>query len=344
MLYAYTRAWKCMFLFTIKRNITWDSHISYFSISFGEVTTLLTAEAFVYHIEVDLIDSESLVFSDSCALKLADRNSTSPIAGSAKQGGYREGAASVARFNYIPTFTQLNETHIVVADYGNHCLRLLIRSTTSITHPLAGKCENAGFSDGTNSRFFNPFSVIKDKGFSTRLIVTDKKNNALRVFCLVSRITETISHSGLNFPTGIAYDIQGEYLLITNRHYTSKYSLKSRSLTNLTGGIYPGYKDGPLCSAKYYELKAIIFITSTLFLVADRHNNRLRFIDIEQDSVSSICTGEETTRDASARDCSFDKPHALLLKKNLIYIGQWRAIRSLTCRHIYCNIFDPVIE
>lgn len=289
----------------------------------------------MYHMEVDVTDSDSLIFSDLHALKWTDGINASLIVGSVRQSGYVEGVGAEARFYYITGFTRLNKTRIVVVDYFNHCLRLIAHQAQS-TSPLAGECENAGFSDGVESHFFYPRSVIKHEHSAHRLIIADQSNHALRVFDLIKGATETIiRHSGLNYPRAIAYDINKENLLLSNWNYICKYNLKTGTLTNITGSINPGYADGSLSTTWLNFPHELISITPSLTLIADSENNRLRLVDTDSDTVTSICAGDEMTRDGSAQTCSLNFPSGFLWKGNLIYIGQHRAIRFIKCNYMY---------
>mgnify|MGYP001803580349 CR=1 FL=1 len=103
--------------------------IDYCRIVKSSLTDFISTLRYVYHMEFDRYRPGYLVYTDKHALMTSDGTTTHPIAGSPTQEGYREGVGAEARFNYISGFTQISEKHVVVADYNNHCLRLIDRTT-----------------------------------------------------------------------------------------------------------------------------------------------------------------------------------------------------------------------
>lgn len=125
------------------------------------------------HIEVDVADITSLIFSDFCALRLTDGVKSKVIVGSTYYTGYAEGRGAEARFDLIASFAQINQSLIIAVDVHNNCLRLINRITRS-TLPLAGLCKSFGeFPNEFNSAipYIGFWSIVKHKGSSTQFIV-----------------------------------------------------------------------------------------------------------------------------------------------------------------------------
>ena len=65
-------------------------------------------------------------------------------------------------FLYLSGFTQLNQSIIIAVDNGNSCLRMVDRTRLYVTSMYVGVCLVAGFADGPNALFNQPWAVIKD--------------------------------------------------------------------------------------------------------------------------------------------------------------------------------------
>lgn len=91
--------------------------------------------------EIDLYSPGSVVYTDKNSLKTSDGTSSKIIAGDTLKWEYIEGKGAEARFEFISGFTQLTDKRLVVADYYNHCLRLIDRSIGT-TSAFSGQCKS----------------------------------------------------------------------------------------------------------------------------------------------------------------------------------------------------------
>ena len=125
------------------------------------MTTLVTTDDFVTHLERDKFVPGNIIFSDSHALKTTDGTDTYNMAGIATQWGYIEGVGTVARFYSIFSFLQLSTNRVLIADWGNHCLRSIDRITNE-TLTFVSNCTNRGNKDGTDALLTRPQKIIVD--------------------------------------------------------------------------------------------------------------------------------------------------------------------------------------
>ena len=108
-----------------------------------------------------------------------DGTTTHIIAGNYTQWGYREGVGADTRFYEIAGFTHISVKLVVVADFQNHCMRLIDRISHN-TSVLSGQCESRGYEDGRPGRFRYPQSVVIDQKDINQLLITDYNNIAVR--------------------------------------------------------------------------------------------------------------------------------------------------------------------
>ena len=88
----------------------------------GVVTTFVTTESLVYHLERDKFVRGNIIFADYSALKTTDGTDTYNIAGIATQQGYVEDVGTVARFKFIHSFLQISTNLVLITDNRNHCV------------------------------------------------------------------------------------------------------------------------------------------------------------------------------------------------------------------------------
>src|SRR5262249_4518198 len=116
---------------------------------------------------------------------------------------------------------------LVVADYGNHTLRLVKLDGTVIT--LAGTPKVPGF-DATHFNFPSALAVDTDGS----VWIADSKNNAIRKLDLSGNLT-TVVATGLNEPNGIAIGDNGELWIADTRNHVIKHRLANGTI-QLAGG------------------------------------------------------------------------------------------------------------
>lgn len=92
--------------------------------------------------------------------------------------GFRDGPVEEAIFNYPKDIKFDNDGNMFIADYGNHCIRML--SVDGIVTTVAGQPGTAGYKDGgpVQSLFNQPWGVaVNEQG---DIYVADWSNARIR--------------------------------------------------------------------------------------------------------------------------------------------------------------------
>lgn len=281
--------------------------------------------------ELDQFIPGNILFADGNSIKTTDGTHTDIVVGSSQTSGYIEGIEAKARFNMITGFSQVTNSAVVVADYKNHCLRLVNRKSYK-TSVYAGKCTEAGYKDGDSALFYRPASIIVDMMRQLQtLIVCDRYNNALRLVDVVTREVGTFMRSDetLYHPIGLTQDFSSGDLFITTHHAVYKLAYENKSLKLVAGSKSQGYRDGYLRAALFSYPRELMIIHGNKFLVADQDNNRLRVIDVNMNRISSICSGTEANTHGDFSSCELNQPRSLLISGSTLFVGGYYRIRRI---------------
>ena len=296
---------------------------------FSNMETYIVTNGRVSHIELDIINSDALLFSESYSLKTTDGATVSLLIGSTNQSGYIEGFGHTVRFNSITDFTQINMSHIVVVDFGNNCLRWVLRKL-HFTARLAGRC---GVENGTaDTQVWSPYSVVKDPASRSHILISDPSSRKVKRLNLSTGTIAMFVSEDLFYPLKIAVDPTEEFFFVTDLNHIIKYNLQLQRSTIFIQLKELGYADGPLEQARFTLPADLGFLDTDVMVLADRDNHRLRIVDTAESFVFSICVGKSTTRDGPMQTCGIDSPNSLLVNNSVVYVGQKGAIRILTCK------------
>ena len=138
-----------------------------------------------------VVDAHGTVFvadrDNHCLRKVAPGDgAVSTLAGKGGQVGYVEDQGASARFNGPSGLALDADSHLIVADSGNHCIR---RVTTGYgrVNTVAGRAEHAGFADGETGHqialFNRPCGIAVDG--DNVLLVADTENHRIRCVCVL---------------------------------------------------------------------------------------------------------------------------------------------------------------
>lgn len=230
-------------------------------------------------------------------------------------------------------FYQLNETLVVSVDITQPCIRLVDRTNFNQATTYAGLCRmfGRGYEDGENARFGKPLSILLDIKNSSRLLVTDKENDAIREIHVESGFVDTFYKVGKIYgPKDMHQDSVNGDLYITDQ-YSRIFILRYNSLDKIQiSSSNEGYFDGSFQDARFQQPAEMYLINGrTALLVADHGNHRLRIMDLVTNSTTSVCSGAIGHNDSDLETCSLDSPRSLLIIADTLYIGDGSGIRQI---------------
>lgn len=298
-------------------------------IRFGTIETLVKTESYVYSIVPDEFVAGNILFVDRCSLKTTDGKSVHLIVGDPNICGYVEGTGSSARFREISGAYQMNRTHVIVSDVGNHCLRLVQRETNR-TAPFVGKCGKHGNKDGTDPLFSSPWSINVLSEDPPVLVVSDRGNNALRAVSLLFGNVSTIPlASQLKFPLFAMLDDSRNALFVSSRYQLNQINLFDYTVDNVTGDGTYGDSDGWFDRATFKDVRGIVKLSENVLIVADSSQSKLKVLDLQQKFVTSICAENDLDADGDIRVCRVFRPISLLVVDGFLYIGGNKMIKRV---------------
>lgn len=216
---------------------------------------------------VHLTNSASALIADTnnhCIrmLSLSPPYTVTTVAGHAL--GFDDGDGTNALFNYPHDVKFVSASYVVIADYANHLIRIMISSAPYTVTTIAGHT-SGGYENGvgTNAKFYFPRSALVHT--SDSFYVVDG-NNGIRLvtissgdvgsFCGFNGEGTTDGDCGavaqFSNPGGmcsVALAPGTQYVVDTNTHRIRKIANYGSEVITTTGSV-EGYVDGPLTAAK----------------------------------------------------------------------------------------------
>ncbi|MFO1500690.1 MAG: FN3 associated domain-containing protein [Verrucomicrobiota bacterium] len=212
-----------------------------------------------------------------------DSGAFSTLAGFAGRPGTTDAKGVLARFfNPRGLVSAPSRGGLVVADYGNHTLRLVKADGTVTT--LAGTAGSPGFEAGevaAVSAHFNFPSALAVDG-SGHIYIADSKNNAIRKLDGNNRISTVAV--GLNEPNGLAAGDNGDLWIADSRSHTIKLLRAGGSLQVIAGfSGQSGYADSIFANETLFNNPAgLVWLGGGKgLLVADSGNHALRLVSFD---------------------------------------------------------------
>ena len=300
------------------------------------MTTLIETDSYVSHIEPDLFIQGNILYIDNCALKTTDGVTSTTIAGHSTTCYHHFAVGLLARFQELHGFRQISPSEVVVADYNQHCLKLIDRITLQVSR-YAGYCGSSGYVTGTSgARFSHPHTIISDIKRPGMLLVTDSNNDAVRhVNTLSSSAPHTVSDffqqtSYLDWPKGITqHHVSGDLYITNDDNEVWKVTYSSKSISKLAGASSSSFRDCDFSTSYFYNPYEIIFIGDNKLMLADYSNNRLRVLNLKTSHTSSVCTGSRSHIDGDMETCTLYNPRSLMVLNDTLYVGEKYRIRKV---------------
>lgn len=243
------------------------------------------------------------------------------IAGSGAVGELN-GPASSASFRQPAGLAILADGSVLVADSGNHLIRKISTGTVSTYAGFTVYRDSKGFPAGmlldgplNQSMFHQPQGLAVDQNGT--LYVADAANHAIRKITPQGVVTiagdgvqgdrnGTGKEARFHSPSDVAVAEDGTlYVADTLNHAIRKIAPDGRvtalnSLSDRTVELANGYlesagdfRDGKLSEAKFNEPSGIVLDAKGNLYVSDTGNQRIRYIDLQNETVTTVAGGGE---------------------------------------------------
>lgn len=295
----------------------------YEEITFGNLQTFATInlpyQASVYVLQEDIHNSGwFLAGLENSLVSFSPNGSLTVLAGSTNVTGYLDGQALQARFTAVLGIFQTQDRRVIISDHSNHCLRILNRDSR-IVSTFSGNCTYPGYLDSKleDAMFSLPTDLEPMEATGNRIAVVEFSPKRVRYIHMQERLVST------------AADLltQVTHLLKTPHHLylAAKYGVQEavdEAMIWISGSYVSGSVNGNLKEASFMDPQGLAAIGSSIILLADRRLNKLRILNIDNESVTSICSGKQGYLDADLSSCQLTYPYSLLVKNQTLYIGE----------------------
>lgn len=316
------------------------------SIKFEGVNLLHKTVRNVWHMEVDEFTQGNVVYSVERQLRsvsIPDANST-VIAGSISQRGHREGTGEQALFRNITSFTQLDNSTMLVVDSGNYCLRYVDRHTDN-TSTAVGMCGSQAESDidanFTSTRFLSKPESLTKRSDSLILLTLADSFSIKQINLTDSSVSIIISiPSTFALPIRITIAPQMcDIAYITTKVNILRANLKTGQVSSLNPSRQSGESDGPLSLATFKSLHGVEVLGIDTLVIADTGNGVLRVIDLNYNTTSAVCRyGGPHIRlnNGPITSCTMYRPFSMLhlQQQAQLLVGTATAIRIINLKYL----------
>ena len=226
---------------------------------------------------------------------------------------------------------------IVVADQGNHKIRL-VTTPVGVVTTLAGS-GNGGYVDGTGvaASFFNPsgVAVIPSSGV---IVVADLSNHCIRLVTPLGVVTTLAGsvNGGYVDGTGAAASFAGPRsvavmpssgVIVVADSGNNRIRLVTPFgvVTTLAGSGSPAFADGTGTAATFNGPTGIA-VMSSMIVVADNSNRRIRLVDYTTGVVTTLAGNRFATfSDGTGTTASFIEPRgvAVIPSSGIILVADY---------------------
>ena len=228
-----------------------------------------------------------------------------------------DGPASDARFNRPYGLATHPSGGIVVADRGNHSIRLVLANGAVST--LAGTGSYGNVEGPANQASFNdPVAVAI--GLDDSILIADRLNHRIRQ---LSPDDQVSTYAGSGFadyldgpvdtarfalPSGLAVASDGSiFVADTGNHCIRKIS--AGQVTTFSGKCeFPGTEDGSATQARYNSPTNILLLSDDYLIVTEESSHKLRHVSVDGSVASLAGTGNAGFKDGQPLEAQFWKP------------------------------------
>ena len=280
---------------------------------------------FCYPYGVAVLPNNDIVVTDiggNRIRKVTPGGVVSTLAGSGSIG-FADGTTTNAIFRYPSGIAVLSNGDVVVADSGNHCIRLVSNGFVST---LAGSCGSSGYVDGAvqTARFNNPYGVaVLPNG---DVAVADFLNNRIRIVAHNGTVTTLAGSSDFyaspfadgtsetakfNGPHGVAILANGSIVVADRENHRIRLVAPSGAVTTLAGCESIEYADGVGIAARFRNSTGVAAFTNGNIIAADSLNHRIRLV-MPTGAVSTLAgSGTYGWADGPLTTAQFKQPQGL---------------------------------
>jgi len=250
----------------------------------------------------------------------------------------------------------LSDGNIVVADTGNHRIRLVTYPGGVVT-TLAGS-GSAAFADGTGTAasFWTPTGVaVLSNG---NIVVADALNNRIRLVTYPGGVVTTLAGSSsaafangtgaaasFNYPYGVAVLPNGNIVVADLSNQRIRYvTYPAGAVTTLAGNSSgsAGSADGTGAAASFYEPRGVAVLSNGNIVVADLANNRIRLVatstyTLNSGVVTTLAGSSQGSADGTGTAASFNGPFGVAVLSNgtIVVADQYNHLIRLVATSTY---------
>ena len=256
--------------------------------------------------------------------------------------GTADGIGTAASFGFPYSIAQSGDTFYVI-DKLWHSIRTIDTTTARVGTIVTPVSLTGDYADGagTSARFNGPSSIVAADG--NTLYVADLSNHRIREVRVGADAAATqvslLAGSGtaghaddagaaaqFNSPIGLA--LSGTMLYVADRynHRIRAVDLASpeKTVSTIAGSVTAGYADGAGSTAQFRSPSGLaVDASGTTLYVADRHNHRIRAIDLAStEKTVSTVAGSVTAgyADGVGITAQFNQPIGLALSGTMLYV------------------------
>ena len=289
----------------------------------GSVSYMLTA----FVVDASSDDAFDGVSATTIVTNLDDEETcytVSTVAGTG-DGGFMDGNAATAQFNFPFGITVDDSGVVYIADLINHRIRRI--DTDGNVSTIAGT-GTPGFIDGdaATAQFNAPVGItVDDNGI---LFVTDFSNHSIRRIDTdgnVSTITGTgtpgfidgdAATAQFNLPFGITVDDSGILFVADSENHRIRRIDTDGNVSTLAGTGTPGFTNGDTATAQFNAPGGITVDDNGILFVADQRNHNIRRIDTDGNVSTLAGTGASGFTDGDAATAQFNFPTGITVDDN----------------------------